>query len=192
MAHREVHRSLPCPPSYLNSSSLLPETVRPRPPLRSMAGLPGINTRPLAHFRTTGLLSPEQHSSPVVPAPAVQPSQPPPCTAAHTAPRKRRTSLLVRHPWAFLLTLPTARCVPVPLTSMTGLPGTNIRLLGLGVGCVWMNMLRREPARGWAVATCNRVRHGRKVDLRLLPFALPCVEGRPRRCAGSASAAGLC
>jgi hypothetical protein len=29
------------------------------------------------------------------------------------------------------------------LTSMTARPGRKIKLWGLGVGCVWMNMLRR-------------------------------------------------
>ena len=36
-------------------------------------------------------------------------------------------------------------CLTSLPTAMTCFPGTNMRLLGFGVGCVWMNMVRTEP-----------------------------------------------
>lgn len=167
VAHPKAHPSLSCAAPYLNQAPSFQERVSlSSPPLHRR--LTWHRKTPLAPFRNMGFRY--RRSTRALLCPPL-PYKPP--SLLH-APQHRPHTVCTHGLYCSTcvgLPLDFAHnpLFPHPLTSMTGFPGTNMRLLGLGVGCVWMNMPRRGPARGRAFVIYVGVRHERVVDLRLLP-----------------------
>lgn len=88
-------------------------------------------------------------------------ARPPGCqSAARTTTRDSRVTPSVSLYDSRCLCRAWGTAVHQMLTPMTGCPGTNMRLCGLGVGCVWMNMVRTRPA----VPMRRRERAGGRAD----------------------------